>query len=235
MSNKEVGIKKMFDGIHKRYDLLNHLMSAGRDIAWRKKCCKKLLKYSGGVGKNAVVLDLCGGTGDFSLAYKKILGNPKLCLVGDFSDKMLLESVQKNAGTPVQMDATNIPLSDNSVDFILNGFGMRNIPNLDAAFAEAFRVLKVGGIFITLEFFKPSSTISKLFYEKIAPFAIPFAGMILSKHNAYRYLVLSILNFLTPKEYAIKARSFGFKTRCVKAFDGGLSYMVMAEKAEYAG
>ena len=218
--------REMFNKIHKRYDMLNHLMSAGRDIVWRKKCCKKLPKK-----ENAVVLDLCGGTGDFSLAFKKILGEPKFSIVGDFAVKMLAVAAQKSPDLiPVQMDATDIPLANGSVDIILNGFGMRNIKNLDLAFSEAFRVLKQGGSFATLEFFKPEKKIATLFYQKIAPLVIPFAGMMFSKHNAYRYLVLSILSFITPKEYATKARAAGFTLRSIKSLDGGLAHIVLLEK-----
>ncbi|MCL2282824.1 MAG: ubiquinone/menaquinone biosynthesis methyltransferase [Fibromonadales bacterium] len=223
-------IREMFDKIHKRYDLLNHLMSASRDISWRKTCCKRLPPK-----ENAVVLDLCGGTGDFAVTYNKIYNNNKI-IVGDFSGKMLDVAMKKTGATTVgcpyvvQMDATQTPVADNSVDIILNGFGMRNILNLDLAFSEAFRVLKKGGHFATLEFFKPEKTIAKLFYKTIAPLAIPFAGMLFSKRNAYRYLVLSILNFITPKEYAEKAKSAGFTLRCIKALDGGLAHIVILEK-----
>jgi len=219
-------IREMFDKIHKRYDLLNHLMSASRDISWRKTCCKRLPQK-----ENAVVLDLCGGTGDFSIAYKKKQGEPRLSIVGDFAGKMLDVAAEKDLGLkPIQMDATQIPIADGSVDIILNGFGMRNIQALDTAFSEAFRVLKLGGYFATLEFFKPDRTISKLFYQRIAPLAIPFAGMVFSKRNAYRYLVLSILNFITPKEYIAKARNAGFALRYAKALDGGLAHIVICEK-----
>jgi len=221
-------IREMFDQIHKRYDLLNHLMSAGRDIAWRKKCCKRLPQK-----ENAVVLDLCGGTGDFAIAYGKCdpAWSPALSIIGDFSDKMLSVAAKKDSGLKlVQMDATQIPLGDNSVDIILNGFGMRNIQDLDLAFSEAFRVLKPGGYFATLEFFKSDKIIPKLFYQKIAPLAIPFAGMIFSKRNAYRYLVLSILNFITPKEYGAKAKNAGFTLRSIKALDCGLAHFVICEK-----
>jgi len=219
-------IREMFDQIHKRYDLLNHLMSAGRDIAWRKTCCKKLNQREG-----AVVLDLCGGTGDFSLACKKIWGEPKLSIAGDFAGKMLGVAAQKDANLKlVQMDAMQIPLANGSVDIVLNGFGMRNIPHLDLVFNEVFRVLKPGGCFATLDFFKPEKTVPKLFYRKIAPLAIPFAGMMFSKRNAYRYLVLSILSFITAKEYAAKARKAGFTLRCINALDFGLAHIVLLEK-----
>jgi len=219
-------IRGMFNQIHKRYDLLNHLMSVGRDVAWRKKCCKKLPKK-----ENAVVLDLCGGTGDFSIAYRKVLGEPKVSVIGDFADKMLGVAMRKNSDLKlIQMDACDIALASDSVDFVLNGFGMRNIQNTDKALSETFRVLKHGGYFATLEFFKPEKKLSRLFYQKIAPLAIPFVGMIFSKRNAYRYLVLSILNFITPKEYAAKARDVGFTLRCIKALDGGLAHIAILEK-----
>jgi len=219
-------IREMFDQIHKRYDLLNHLMSASRDIAWRKACCKRLPKK-----ENAVVLDLCGGTGDFSIAYKKNMGEPKFSLVGDFAGKMLSAAAKKDSNLKlIQMDATQIPLADSSVDIILNGFGMRNIQDLDRAFNDAFRVLKQNGCFATLEFFKPEKKVSKIFYKNIAPLLIPFVGSVFGKRNAYRYLVLSILNFITPKEYAAKARDAGFTLRCTKALNGGLAHIVICEK-----
>jgi demethylmenaquinone methyltransferase/2-methoxy-6-polyprenyl-1,4-benzoquinol methylase len=218
-------IREMFDQIHKRYDMLNHLMSAGRDIAWRRACCKRLPRK-----ENAAVLDLCGGTGDFAIAFKKNFA-PALAIVGDFAGKMLDVAKEKDSGLmPVQMDAANIALASESVDFVLNGFGMRNIQNLDLAFSEAFRVLKKGGYFATLDFFKPERRIPKLFYQRIAPLMLPFAGMIFSKRNAYRYLVLSILSFISPKEYAARARAAGFTLRCIKALDGGLAHIVLAEK-----
>ena len=219
-------IREMFNQIHKRYDLLNHLMSGGRDIAWRRICCKKLPPK-----KEAVVLDLCGGTGDFMLSYIKKAQNCKLSIVGDFAEKMLGVAAQKSQNLiPVQMDATKIPLANDSVDIILNGFGMRNIQNLDLALSEVFRVLKKGGYFATLDFFKPEKKVAKLFYQRIAPLAIPFVGMLFSKHNAYRYLVISILNFIKPVDYATKARNSGFTLRSIRSLDGGLAHIVICEK-----
>jgi len=219
-------IREMFNQIHKRYDLLNHLMSAGRDIAWRHKCCKKLPPK-----KDAVVLDLCGGTGDFLHSYLKRAKNCKLPIVGDFAEKMLGVAAKKNPDfIPVQMDATQIPLANGSVDIVLNGFGMRNIQNLDLALSEAFRVLKKGGYFATIDFFKPEKKVAKLFYQRIAPLAIPFVGMMFSKHNAYRYLVISILNFLKPADYVAKARNAGFTLRSRNSLDGGLAHIIICEK-----
>jgi len=206
--------------------MLNHLMSGGRDIAWRKACCKKLPQK-----KEAVVLDLCGGTGDFMLSYLKKAKNCKLPIIGDFAEEMLGVAAKKSPDLlPVQMDATQIPLANGSVDIILNGFGMRNIQHLDLALSEVFRVLKKGGYFATLDFFKPEKKVAKLFYQRIAPLAIPFVGMLFSKHNAYRYLVISILNFINPVDYVTKARNAGFTLRSINSLDGGLAHIVICEK-----
>jgi len=219
-------IREMFNQIHKRYDMLNHLMSGGRDIAWRRACCKKLPQK-----KEAVVLDLCGGTGDFLISYIKRAKNCKLPIVGDFAENMLGVAAKKSSNfVPVQMDATQIPLANGSVDIVLNGFGMRNIQHLDLAFGEVFRVLKKGGYFATLDFFKPEKKVAKLFYQRIAPLAIPFVGMMFSKHNAYRYLVISILNFISPVDYVAKARNAGFILRRISSLDGGLAHIIICEK-----
>jgi len=151
--------------------------------------------------------------------------------VGDFAEKMLVVAAKKSPDLiPVQMDATQIPLANGSVDIVLNGFGMRNIQNLDLALSEVFRVLKKGGCFATLDFFKPEKKAAKLFYQRIAPLAIPFVGMMFSKHNAYRYLVISILNFLSPMDYVAKARSAGFTLRSRNSLDGGLAHIIICEK-----
>jgi len=177
------------------------------------------------------VLDLCGGTGDFLLSYLKKAKNCKLAIIGDFAEKMLGVAAEKSSDLiPVQMDATQIPLANGSVDIVLNGFGMRNIQHLDFALSEVFRVLKNGGYFATLDFFRPEKKVAKLFYQRIAPLAIPFVGMLFSKHNAYRYLVISILNFINPMDYVAKARNAGFTLRSVNSLDGGLAHIVICEK-----
>jgi demethylmenaquinone methyltransferase/2-methoxy-6-polyprenyl-1,4-benzoquinol methylase len=221
-----MNVRAMFNGIAGRYDLLNHLLSAGQDILWRKWCCKQL-------GARSVVLDLCGGTGDFLREALKRT-DTKLGVLGDFSEKMLSASQGKFEGTTachtVQLDAENLPLIDNCADAALNGFGMRNLGHLQAGLAEAFRVLRPGGLFITLEFFRPVNVLTKVFYKGLAPLSIPFVGMLLSDREAYRYLVRSIVEFVSAEEYAELAKEAGFRLRRIKAFDFGIAYAVILEK-----
>lgn len=221
-------IRQMFDQIAHRYDFLNHLLSAGRDVAWRRACCRELVAHGASQG---VLLDLCGGTGDFAITYAREAGNPEIALVGDFAGGMLQYCKPKDATlVPIQLDAQNIPLPAASVAVALNGFGMRNIPDVDLALREAARVLVPGGLFMTLEFFRPTNCFTRLFYGVVAPMAIPFMGLLFSKRDAYAYLVRSIRQFLSVDEYVAKARLAGFAPVAVRACDGGIAYRVLLVK-----
>lgn len=221
-------IRSMFDQIAHRYDFLNHFLSAGRDVAWRRMCCRALPKQPA-----QVLLDLCGGTGDFAVTYDKVVGRPGLSLVGDFALQMLARAQPKGAHlVPVQLDAMQLPLPNNVSDVVLNGFGMRNLPDARRGLEEVHRVLRPGGVFVTLEFFRPTNLFTRFFYGVLAPLSIPLVGFLFSgRAGAYDYLVRSIRRFLSVNEYAEIARSVGFHVRKIRACDGGIAYMVLLEKA----
>lgn len=128
-------IRKMFDDISKSYDLLNHTLSCFRDICWRKACCRELRRLSPG----KKILDLCGGTGDFAATFKKVVGKPQTAILGDFSFGMLSRSKNKKTSAhPIWLDAMQMPFRDETFDVILNGFGMRNLPNAEAGSRNRF-------------------------------------------------------------------------------------------------
>ncbi|MDR1760277.1 MAG: ubiquinone/menaquinone biosynthesis methyltransferase [Fibrobacter sp.] len=222
-------IRDMFNEIAHRYDFLNHALSFFRDFAWRRACCRNLSRR---VPARSRVLDLCGGTGDFALSFKKYAGETSLMAVGDFSEQMLLKAKEKsNAYFPVELDAGNIPFRDSSFDVVLNGFGMRNVSDISRALAEVHRVLARGGYFTTLEFFRPDNICNRFFYQILAPLFIPVAGAFFSgKKEAYVYLVNSIRNFISVSEYTKLAETFGFEKVAVKACDGGIAYQVLLRK-----
>ena len=223
-------VRKMFDGISRRYDFLNHALSAFRDVAWRRACCRSLF---GLVPPQARVLDSCGGTGDFLITYKKILGAPSVGVIGDFSFGMLSQVRGKTDFPALQMDALNMPFPDCSFDVALNGFGMRNLADTRKGLEETFRVLAPGGYFMTLEFFAPENRFGHLFYYRLAPLFIPVVGALVSgKRDAYEYLVNSVRKFLKVSEYAALARSVGFEVSYVKACDFGIAYRVLLKKPE---
>ncbi len=221
-------IRKMFDDISSRYDFLNHALSCFQDIFWRRACCRELKRRKTGMR----LLDLCGGTGDFAATFEKMVGKPQKAVLGDFSLGMLEHSRQKKTSAqPVQLDAMQMPFSENTFDVILNGFGMRNLPDAKAGLEESLRVLAPGGYLMVLEFFSPRNPFNAFFYKVLAPLFIPVVGAFFSgKRDAYEYLVRSIVKFLPVKDFARLAESVGFEVVSVHACDFGIAYRVLFRK-----
>ena len=216
-------VRKMFDGIANRYDFLNHFLSCGQDILWRRSCCRELKKMC--PGKR--LLDLCGGTGDFVVTYEKFNGRPDVAVLGDFSYGMLKGAAgKKTAAVPVQLDAMKMPFAYGAFDVILNGFGMRNLPDAEGGLKESARVLSDGGYLQVLEFFSPRNVFNKFFYKVLAPLFIPVLGAVFSKRDAYEYLVNSVLRFLPVDEFVSLAEKNGFELVHVKPCFFGVAYRV---------
>ncbi len=221
-------VRKMFDDISKRYDFLNHALSCFRDVSWRRACCRELNRLHPGMR----LLDLCGGTGDFAATFEKIVGKPRSAILGDFSFGMLSYSRnKKTSAQPVQLDAMQMPFRDATFDVILNGFGMRNLPDAENGLKESFRVLAPGGYLMVLEFFSPKNFFNTFFYKKLAPLFIPIIGAFFSgKRSAYEYLVRSIIRFLPVTDFAHLAEKVGFEVVHVKSCDFGIAYRVLLQK-----
>ncbi|MEO7426401.1 MAG: ubiquinone/menaquinone biosynthesis methyltransferase [Fibrobacteria bacterium] len=242
-----IAIQNMFDGIARRYDFLNHFLSAGRDRVWRKKAAQ-LLRGEG----SPRVLDLCGGTGDFWKAWHDsrsgigeidgIAANAgrAIGIVADFSLGMLQEARRKfpagsglGAGVPalVRMDALSPCFKPASFDTVLCAYGMRNLDSLGSGIDEISRLLKPGGTFITLEFFRPTTRFTRFFYHGLAPLSIPMLGWFFSsRKQAYTYLVESIRGFKSVGEYRDCFRTRGFRDVNIIPCDFGISHIVTAVK-----
>lgn len=238
-------VRKMFDGIARRYDFLNHFLSCGQDVLWRRACCRELRRALKADCAESTcdrersgvrLLDLCGGTGDFAVTFEKFCGRPAKAVLGDFSYGMLRGAEGKRTvAAPVQLDAMKMPFADGQFDVILNGFGMRNLPAARGGLQESFRVLDDGGYLCVLEFFSPRNVFNKFFYKVLAPLFIPVMGAFFSgKREAYEYLVNSILRFLPVDEFCRLAEECGFEVKRVKMFDGGISFGVFLHKPRNA-
>jgi demethylmenaquinone methyltransferase/2-methoxy-6-polyprenyl-1,4-benzoquinol methylase len=233
----------MFDGIAVRYDFLNRFLSAGRDRSWRRKAALRLK------GRGARrVLDLCGGTGDFWHSWMEAEGEGSgkggdggLGVIADFSLPMLLEARRKfvvPAGQPgrprpslVRMDALHPCFKANAFDAVLCAYGMRNLDSLGAGLDRVTGLLKPGGVFVTLEFFRPTTAFTRFFYGVLAPLSIPLlGGLFSSRRQAYAYLVDSIRRFCSVWEYRETSRQRGFRDVDVTACDFGISHIVTAVK-----
>ncbi|QQS04972.1 MAG: ubiquinone/menaquinone biosynthesis methyltransferase [Fibrobacterota bacterium] len=218
-------IRQMFDRISGGYDTLNHVLSARRDLAWRRKAVSMLPK------RQQRILDLCGGTGDFLLAARREGISMPESVVADFSAGMMAVLPAKGLPCGIQADALAMPFLDGTFDTVLCGFGMRNLDDLALGVREIRRVLKPGGTFSTLEFFRPSTVVSKSFYGGVAPIAIPFVGRVFgSSREDYEYLVRSIRRFASSKEYAQLLEREGFVDVRVKELDFGLCTAIAGRK-----
>jgi demethylmenaquinone methyltransferase/2-methoxy-6-polyprenyl-1,4-benzoquinol methylase len=177
------------------------------------------------------LLDLCGGTGDFAATYEKFNGVQDVAILGDFSYGMLKGAAgKKTSAVPVQLDAMKMPFADASFDVILNGFGMRNLPNAEGGLKESARVLAEGGFLQVLEFFSPRNVFNKFFYKRLAPLFIPVLGAFFSKRDAYEYLVHSIIRYLPVADFVALAEKNGFELVRVKPCFFGVAYRVLLRR-----
>jgi demethylmenaquinone methyltransferase/2-methoxy-6-polyprenyl-1,4-benzoquinol methylase len=197
-----VAVQAMFNEIAPSYDLLNFILSFGRDSAWRKLTVRKLDPPS-----KSKILDLCAGTMDFQRSYEKQFAERELTVISaDFSFSMLNTGLKKfkeknwAEPLPVTADALNLPFSDETFDFISISFGFRNIKNREAALQEMRRVLKTGGKLAILEFSPPQNKFLRGISSAYLFTALPLIGHIVSRSSskAYSYLPETIWKFPMP-------------------------------------
>jgi len=203
----------MFDAIAARYDLLNHLLSAGIDRRWRRRAIRTLAL----TGRERV-LDLCTGTGDLAIAARTARP-PAARVVGvDFAAAMLRVGYEKlcrarldDSIAFVRGDATRTPIATGSMDAVTIGFGIRNVENVAAACDEIRRVLKPAGRIAILEFGVPAAPLLRPTYLWYFNRIVPRIGRLASRHDgAYAYLPASVAAFGSADEFVTILRQRGF-------------------------
>jgi demethylmenaquinone methyltransferase/2-methoxy-6-polyprenyl-1,4-benzoquinol methylase len=200
-------VREMFDGIAPRYDLLNHVLSLNIDRWWWWRTARRFRDVLG--RPEAVVLDVCCGTGDMTLALlKRRPENSRPVIAADFSHQMLMRGAAKFSGRDdiapraiaIEADALHLPLADNSVDLITTAFGFRNLANYRAGLEEFRRILRPGGELGILDFSEPGGLLGKLYafyFRRI----LPGVGSRLSGVTGpYAYLPNSVHNFPPPEQ-----------------------------------
>lgn len=196
-------VQKMFNDIAHRYDLLNHLLSGGTDIYWRRRAISKL-----NISPDSLVLDIACGTGDLAFTTQKL---KKSTVIGlDIATKMLVlakqKSIDKNITDKINFlagDGERIPFADKTFDAVTVAFGVRNMGDVKKNLSEMSRVLKPGGELIILEFSTPKSNFLKKYYRIYFHKILPFIGNIISKDKgAYTYLPVSVDYFPPRREFA---------------------------------
>ncbi|MGE5682487.1 MAG: bifunctional demethylmenaquinone methyltransferase/2-methoxy-6-polyprenyl-1,4-benzoquinol methylase UbiE [Bacillota bacterium] len=225
--NKKIRVKKMFDSIAYRYDLLNHLLSAGIDLYWRKKALRLT-----GFSSDAVLLDVACGTGDFSIAARKM--GVRRIFGADLSKEMLLlfnKKTEWSNGNLIQMVAENCPVKDHSITNITVAFGVRNFYDIPASFSSFFRILKPGGKVTVLEFRLPSNKVLKALYQFYFKNILPVIGRIISRDKeAYTYLPESVEEFDKNVNLVELFRNAGYRKTESYALTFGLVQIIIAEK-----
>jgi len=215
-------VREMFTQIAPRYDLLNHLLSFELDRLWRARAAKHLRPIL--QRPDAVVLDLCCGTGDLAYALAR---SGRACIVGaDFAHTMLVRARAKSAdvmaadgaGTVGRMpffeaDALCLPFAEASFDLVTSAFGFRNLANYEAGLREIYRVLKPGGTIAILEFAEPPEGFLGGLYRWYFTKILPRIGWLISGHqSAYTYLPKSVARFFRPPELAALLSSVGYQS-----------------------
>ncbi|NQT63758.1 MAG: bifunctional demethylmenaquinone methyltransferase/2-methoxy-6-polyprenyl-1,4-benzoquinol methylase UbiE [Candidatus Marinimicrobia bacterium] len=208
---KKSQVQSMFDGIASRYDFLNHFLSLGIDVYWRKQSVKALELEDG-----HILLDVASGTGDQGFAALKVANIEVVGL--DFSFNMLelaKKKIDKRGLSQkfevVQGDAENLPFQDNTFDALSISYGIRNVGTISAALGEFYRVLKPGGRLSILEFSEPQGWFFGRFYRFYFDHILPkLAGMMSSK-SAYTYLPESVRHFPDRVDFKDLLSSEGFQ------------------------
>ncbi len=200
--SKKKQVAEMFDNIAGNYDFLNHFLSLGIDVLWRKRAIK-LLKQD----KPKRILDVATGTADFALQTMSI--KPDHITGVDISNKMLdvgrVKVKKKLLENKIELkygDSENLPFEDGAFDALTVAFGVRNFEHLEKGLKEMSRVLKPGGRAVILEFSKPRVFPVKQVYNFYFKFILPFIGKYFSKdQRAYTYLPESVASFPEDQDF----------------------------------
>lgn len=230
-SSKKEQVARMFNNISSRYDFLNHFLSLGIDILWRKKAIRLLKKH-----QPRQILDIATGTGDFALEALAL--NPERIIGVDISSGMLEIGRQKIKRKRVEHlidmqmgDSEKLSFADNTFDAIIVAFGVRNFENLEKGLADMYRVLKPGGKTVIIEFSKPRGFPMKQLYNFYFKSILPAIGKLISKdRSAYRYLPESVDTFPDGRDFLSILDKVGYRQTQCSTLSFGISSIYTGEK-----
>ncbi len=229
-------IVKMFNDIAKTYDLANRILSMGIDKTWRRKACNLAYSFYGKSNLEKIV-DVACGTGDLMIDWENIAktnGIEVEQIVGVDPSVGMMEVGKTKIPhrTFIEAGAQNMPLEDQSVDFISISYGIRNVVQRQQGLEEFARVLKKDGLCVILEFTKNekddfSAKLSKFYLHKIMPH---IGGLVSKNKDAYTYLPESIENFITTEQLCSEMRSVGLEPIFIKGYSMDISTTIIARK-----
>ena len=220
-TNSKRLVKRIFQDVFYKYDLMNDLMSLGIHRLWKKNFINWLNPQ-----KNTTLIDVASGTGDIAKLYlDKINYKGSVYCVDENKEMLNLNKKKLKNNKKVKWicaGAEKLPLKNNFFDYYTISFGIRNITNINIAIKEAFRVLKPGGRLLCLEFSKVKNEILNQFYKAYSK-SIPKLGkFIVGKSEPYEYLINSIENFYTQDELLKLIKNNHFTNASYKNLSGGI-------------
>ncbi len=217
-SSKREQIAEMFDNVSPKYDFLNHLLSAGIDVWWRKKAISLLKKE-----QPKLLLDIATGTGDLAIEAVRQL-NPDKVIGVDISEGMLSFGREKMKKLGLEQkiemqlgDSEKLHFENNTFDAVVVSFGVRNFENLEKGLKDMCRVTKPGGTCVVMEFSKPKTPVIKQLSWLYNRTILPLIGKIVSKDSAaYTYLPESVMAFPEGDDFLEIFEKSGFsQSKCI--------------------
>jgi demethylmenaquinone methyltransferase/2-methoxy-6-polyprenyl-1,4-benzoquinol methylase len=228
LSDKQALVDDVFRSVASRYDMMNDLMSGGLHRAWKEILVTAVNPPRG--AQPFALLDLAGGTGDIAFRTIAAGGPGTRVTVADINADMLQVGRERAAErglddvvTFVEGNAEALAFPDRSFDAVTIAFGIRNVPRIDAALAEAYRVLRIGGRFLCLEFSTVDIPGLDALYDLYSFNVIPALGRaVAGDAEAYRYLVESIRRFPRPQAFADMIAAAGFGRVSFRPLSAGI-------------
>jgi demethylmenaquinone methyltransferase/2-methoxy-6-polyprenyl-1,4-benzoquinol methylase len=225
LAAKQTLVDDVFHSVANRYDLMNDLMSGGLHRAWKNALVAAVNPPR---SRPFALLDLAGGTGDVAFRVLAAGGAATRATVVDINADMLAVGSARAAARAltvafVEGNAEALPFPDRAFDAVTIAFGIRNVPRIEAALAEARRVLAIGGRFACLEFSAVDVPGLDALYDFYSFNVIPALGrLVTGDAEAYRYLVESIRRFPRPESFAGMMRAAGFARVAFRPLTGGV-------------
>ncbi len=225
---KQPLVNDVFHKVAKRYDIMNDVMSAGLHRAWKDAMIAALNPPR---REGYRTLDVAGGTGDIAFRIIEASDRKAHSTVLDINGSMLAvgaERAEKKKLSAnldfVEANAEKLPFEANSFDAYTIAFGIRNVPRIDVALKEAYRVLKRGGRLLVLEFSEVEMPLLDRFYDAWSFNAIPKFGKLITGDEApYQYLVESIRKFPNQRDFAAMIKDAGFARVSFTNYTGGIA------------
>ncbi|OKH74555.1 demethylmenaquinone methyltransferase [Mycolicibacterium obuense] len=215
-------VASMFDGVARRYDLTNTVLSGGQDRFWRRVTRETL-----GVGPGDRVLDLAAGT---AVSTVELAASGAWCVAADFSVGMLAAGAARRV-PKVAGDATKLPFADGVFDAVTISFGLRNVVDHVAGLREMARVTRPGGRLVVCEFSTPTNGLFATTYKEYLMKALPrIARAVSSNPDAYVYLAESIRAWPDQAELARRIQAAGWKDVAWRNLTGGIVALHAATK-----